>query len=56
MTHDYCISKCKIGLDKSRELLDANNSPYDAAFDFSCFIDECFKTCPYREQIGGSDT
>lgn len=45
----YCSKKCPIGMKASREFLDNNNSAYDAALDFCFFVDECFKTCPYKD-------
>lgn len=43
----FCIKKCKIGIEKSEEFLEANNSAYDAAIDMWAFVAECKKTCPY---------
>lgn len=46
----YCSKKCQIGISKSAELLNMNDSVYDAAFDFNAFAEECFKTCPHKEE------
>lgn len=46
MDNEYCIKNCELGRRKSRELLDQNNSAYDAALDMHWFVEECKKTCP----------
>ena len=46
----YCDKKCEIGTKQSEKFLKENNSAFDAAMDFVFFTDECFKTCPYKEQ------
>lgn len=46
----YCGKECLIGKEKSKELLNNNNSVYDAALDFMWFTEECFKTCPYKDK------
>jgi hypothetical protein len=48
MDFSYCNEKCPIGKQKSEEFLKANNSAYDAFIDFRFFADECYKTCPYK--------
>lgn len=50
MDYNYCIENCLIGKKKSEELLDGCNSACDAAIDFRLFADDCFKTCPYRDE------
>lgn len=50
MNFDYCYKKCKLGKSKSAHLLAINNSAYDAAIDFRFFVDECYKTCPHKDQ------
>lgn len=47
----YCIKECPLGKEKSRELLDKNNSAYDAALDMQFFVDKCIKTCPYKDKL-----
>lgn len=42
---DYCYRECPIGKTKSRELLDASNSAYDAALDMMWFVEKCSETC-----------
>ena len=49
MNIGYCDNICPLGSKKSEEFLDKNNSVFDAAIDFTYFVEECFKTCPYRE-------
>ena len=54
--NDYCIDKCPLGKEKSKEFLDKNESAYDAAMDMHFFVQECLKTCSYkdiRENING---
>ncbi len=50
MNITYCDKNCLIGKEKSKEFLDSNNSAYDAAMDFMWFVEECFKTCPYKDK------
>ena len=45
----YCDKKCPIGMKAGREFLDNNNSAYEAGLNFSSFVEECFKTCQYKE-------
>jgi hypothetical protein len=49
--NNFCIKGCPIGIEKSRELLDKNNSAYDAAMDMQFFVDKCIKTCPYKDRL-----
>ncbi len=50
MDLNYCNKSCPIGIEKSRELLDKNNSAYDAAISFRFFVEDCFKYCPYKKE------
>ena len=50
MNIEYCDKFCAIGREKREELLDKNNSAYDAAMDFMWFTEKCFKTCPYKDK------
>lgn len=50
MDYEYCHKKCRLGREKSDELLNKNNSVYDAAMDFLRFADTCFKTCPFADK------
>lgn len=50
MDFNYCYKKCPIGKQASAEFLDKNNSAYGAAMDFNLFIDECSKTCQYKNK------
>lgn len=48
---DFCIRECPLGKEKSQELLDRNNSAYDAAMDMCFFVEECIKTCPHKDKF-----
>lgn len=50
MDLEYCYKKCLKGKTASTRFLEKNNSVYDAAIDFWAFTDECFKTCPYKDE------
>ena len=41
----YCSEKCPIGIAKKEELLNSNNSAYDAAMDMYWFVEQCCRTC-----------
>lgn len=45
----YCNNNCSVGIAKRNEFLDSTDSVFDAAFDFNCFVENCFKSCPYKE-------
>ena len=49
MNIKYCFEQCKTGQDVSDKLIDKNNSAIDAAIDFGIYVDECYKTCPYKD-------
>ena len=49
MEFSYCYFKCEKGSSCAKELISNCESVFDAAFDFDCFVKECFKTCPYKE-------
>lgn len=49
MDSTYCYEKCEKGSAFAKEALWKCESVFDAAFDFDCFVKECFKTCPYKE-------
>jgi hypothetical protein len=49
MNLDYCSDICSIGHQASEDFLTSNNSAYDAAIDFYCFAEKCFKNCPYKD-------
>lgn len=53
--NDFCIKECPLGKKKSEELLDKNNSAYDAAVDMLYFVEECIKTCPNKEKFQNID-
>ena len=50
MNLDFCHKTCTVGKKVSKEILDESESVKDAAIDFWYFIDECLKTCPYKEE------
>jgi hypothetical protein len=45
----YCNNNCTIGIAARDKFLAQNNSVFDAAFDFNCFVENCFKSCPHKE-------
>jgi hypothetical protein len=46
----YCYKKCPIGIEAQKKFLDENESVFDTILDFKVFADECYKTCPYKEE------
>jgi hypothetical protein len=48
---DYCIKECPLGIEKSKEFLEINNSAYDAAMDMHFFVEKCINTCPYKDKF-----
>ena len=50
MNCSYCDKVCPIGRQASKDFLDSNNSAYDAAMDFLAFVENCFRTCPYKDK------
>lgn len=46
----YCNDICPIGIAAREAFLEANNSAFDAAFDFRHFTDNCFKTCRFKDR------
>ncbi len=48
---NFCIKGCPLGEEKSEEFLNRNNSAYDAAIDMCLFVEECIKTCPYKDKL-----
>jgi len=46
----YCDNQCNVGIKARDKFLAENNSAYDAAFDFLYFVENCFKTCPYKDE------
>ena len=49
MDINYCDTTCPIGIKTSTDFLNKSNSAFDAVIDFKIFTEECFKTCPYKE-------
>ena len=50
MNIDYCYKVCEKGKKAGEKFLEKNDSVLDAASDFWSFTDECFKTCPYKDE------
>ena len=46
----FCNNECSKGQAAKEQFLANNNSAFDAIIDFWHFTDECFNTCPYKEQ------
>ena len=51
MDLNFCSIECEKGRKAVSKFLLKNNSAYDAFIDFKYFIEECIKTCPYREKV-----
>jgi hypothetical protein len=49
--NNFCIKECSLGIKKSEEFLDKNSSAFDAAMDMCFFVEECKKTCPYKDKF-----
>lgn len=49
MNFDFCHKICSAGKKASEKILAESDSVSDAAIDFWYFIDECSKTCPYKD-------
>lgn len=49
--NDFCIKKCPLGKEKSKDFLAQNNSVYDAVIDMRSFVEECLKTCPHKDKL-----
>ena len=44
----YCNDQCPVGKRAQARFIEENNSAFDAAIDFRFFIEDCFKSCPYK--------
>jgi hypothetical protein len=52
----FCYEKCQRGKEASEKSLAIHDSVFAAAFYFNCFVETCFKTCPYvQEHIKNED-
>ena len=51
MDSTYCYEKCEKGNVFAKEIIWKSESVFDAVFEFNCFVKECFKTCPHKEEI-----
>lgn len=45
----YCNNNCSTGMTARDKFLAKNSSVFDAAFDFNYFVENCFKSCPYKD-------
>lgn len=52
----YCYKECGRGQIEADHLLKTSDSIRDAVIDFEYFIENCFKTCPYREAVLAAET
>ena len=50
MDISYCYEQCKAGKAAGKTFLAISESVFDAAYDFNCFVENCFKNCPYKEE------
>ena len=50
MNIEYCYVSCTIGKNAAKSYLGACESVLKAAFDFQYFTENCFKTCPYKQE------
>ena len=48
MEIDYCNEHCLIGQAAKTVFLGIDDSAYDAVMDFNYFVENCFKTCPFK--------
>jgi hypothetical protein len=51
MNKTYCYKKCEKGAQVCKEFLQNSDSVFDAASDFELFVEDCLKTCPYKDQL-----
>ena len=45
MENDYCLNQCPIGQEYKKQVLEYNDSVFDAAYDYRKLIDVCIHTC-----------
>jgi hypothetical protein len=50
MNLDYCYKICQKGKKSGKEFLENSDSVFEAASDFRAFTENCFKTCPYKNE------
>ena len=53
-TMKHCIDKCPAGQQKYKDLLEAYNSIYEAVIRFRFFVEDCSKTCPYKNNLNNN--
>jgi hypothetical protein len=53
-TMKHCIDKCPVGQQKYKDLLEAYNSIYEAVIRFRFFVEDCSKTCPYKNNLNNN--
>lgn len=49
LDNKICYNDCSIGKAACDAFLVKNNSVINAASDFNYFVENCFKTCPYKQ-------
>ena len=49
MNTNYCYEKCERGKAFADNAIWKCESALDASFEFIHFVEDCFKTCPYRD-------
>ena len=53
MNVNYCYNNCAKGISMRKDLLDKNDSVYEAIMDFQSFANTCFETCPCKDKHNG---
>jgi hypothetical protein len=51
MDYTYCYKYCEKGKAEASKILADSESVSDAAIDFNYFVEECFNTCPYKDEV-----
>lgn len=50
MNIDYCYKECRVGKQAAQDLLAQSESVSDAVIDFWHFVEECFVSCPHKDE------
>ena len=45
MLNDYCFNQCPIGQEYKKQVLEDNDSVFDAVYDYKNLINVCLYTC-----------
>jgi hypothetical protein len=48
---NFCFSACPKGLPMQRIFAEENESVIDAAHDFQDYVDYCWESCKYRQEV-----